>query len=336
MTTEAQGFTDRILVAGAFSSVPEIKAVAERVQRPRWSVMIPTYNCARFLGQTLESVLAQDPGTDQMQIEVVDDCSTSDDPMAVVEKIGRGRVSFFRQPVNVGPTPNFNTCLQRSVGHQVHLLHGDDYVLDGFYRLVGEVSELRPELAFFHVRSLIVNEADELDTVSPRTQELERGGSDASSLYYENPLRTPAVVVRRQFYEQWGGFDEQLVHVADWEMWVRAVTLGGGIAVNSLLAAYRSFPLNHTSQLARTGENLRDYLRLADKLAARDMPGYSLETFRARVAQAALYQADDFQLAGDVRAAEMNMTVWNDLASTRMRIRRSAQLLRQYSSRWTK
>jgi glycosyltransferase involved in cell wall biosynthesis len=41
--------------------------------RPLWSVMIPTYNCADYLRETLASVLAQDPGPEEMQIEVVDD-----------------------------------------------------------------------------------------------------------------------------------------------------------------------------------------------------------------------------------------------------------------------
>ena len=51
--------------------------VSEAVHRPLWSVMIPTFDCARFLHQTLESVLSQDPGPDVMQIEVIDDCRCS-------------------------------------------------------------------------------------------------------------------------------------------------------------------------------------------------------------------------------------------------------------------
>ena len=95
--------------------------------------MIPTYNCAKYLVKTLESVLEQDPGPEQMQIEVVDDVSTKDDPEAVVRELGKGRVQFHRQEKNVGPTPNFNTCLKRSRGYWVHILHGDDFVLPGFY-----------------------------------------------------------------------------------------------------------------------------------------------------------------------------------------------------------
>ena len=112
----------------------EIPPVSEGTNRPLWSVMIPTYHCACFLRQTLESVLSQDPGPDLMQIEVVDDGSTLDDPGAVVAAVGRGRVGFYRQPQNVGHTKNFETCLRRSRGKVVHLLHGDDYVLPGFYK----------------------------------------------------------------------------------------------------------------------------------------------------------------------------------------------------------
>jgi len=90
--------------------------------------MIPTFNCADYLRITLQSLLDQVPGPDEMQIEVVDDCSTKDDPEAVVQELGRGRVQFFRQPRNVGAIENFNTCVRRSRGHYVHLLHGDDLV----------------------------------------------------------------------------------------------------------------------------------------------------------------------------------------------------------------
>jgi glycosyltransferase involved in cell wall biosynthesis len=94
--------------------------------------MIPAHDCAGYLRETLASVLAQDPGPDQMQIEVVDDAS-SDDPRGAVDELGQGRVGFFRQPRNVGHVANFNTCLERSRGQLVHLLHGDDCVRDGFY-----------------------------------------------------------------------------------------------------------------------------------------------------------------------------------------------------------
>ena len=101
--------------------------------RPLWSVMIPVYNCAAYLPETLRSVLQQAPGPDEMQIEVIDDHSTDADVEKLVKEIGRGRIAYCRQPQNVGSVRNFETCLNRSTGHIIHLLHGDDKVRPGFY-----------------------------------------------------------------------------------------------------------------------------------------------------------------------------------------------------------
>ncbi|MEO5996733.1 MAG: glycosyltransferase, partial [Chitinophagaceae bacterium] len=73
-------------------SPPVIAALANNENRPLWSVMIPTYNCISFVKNALQSVLAQDRGVFNMQIEVIDDCSTDGDVGALVEEIGKGRV----------------------------------------------------------------------------------------------------------------------------------------------------------------------------------------------------------------------------------------------------
>src|SRR5687767_1808527 len=110
-----------------------IEPVATGAPRPRWSVMIPAYQCGAFLSDTLRSVLAQDPGPEAMQIEVIDDAS-DEDLEAIVRAVGKGRVGFHRQPSNIGHIANFADCLKRSRGEIVHLLHGDDLVLPGFYQ----------------------------------------------------------------------------------------------------------------------------------------------------------------------------------------------------------
>jgi glycosyltransferase involved in cell wall biosynthesis len=108
------------------SSVPVV------ANRPMFSVMIPTYNCARLLEETLSSVLDQQMSPELMEIIVVDDCS-NDKPEEVVDRLGAGRVSFCRHNENMGATATFNDCILRSSGHLVHILHGDDFVLPGFY-----------------------------------------------------------------------------------------------------------------------------------------------------------------------------------------------------------
>lgn len=306
---------------------PTVAPVPAGTERPLWSVMIPTWNCARYLRRTLASVLAEDPGPDRMQIEVVDDCSTADDPEDVVAELGRGRVGFHRKTRNEGPTPTFNVCLERSRGRLVHILHGDDWVLPGFHATLAAAAEEHPDVHFFSTRALVVDEHDALETVSTRVPSLERGGHDVRAFYYDNPFRTPAVVVRRSCYERAGGFDPRLVHVADWEMWVRAIRTGGGLAINEPLAAYRVFTGNHTSHMVRTGEGLRDHLRMAAGWEAAGAPDFDSARFRRWIVDTARLRMRHFAVTGDPVAARENRRLWWEIASPRDKLAHAARHL---------
>lgn len=249
-----------------------------------WSVMIPTYNCADYLKETLVSVLAQDPGTGLMQIEVVDDCSAEDDPAAVVEEVGRGRVTFYQQPRNVGHVNNFNTCLRRARGHLVHLLHGDDCVREGFYRKMqrafteqGSSSELpseaTPGVGAAFCRYISMDEESHWQTIS----QLEQAKSGVLDNWLEKiavgqRLQPPSMVVRREVYERLGGFDRRIARYGeDWEMWVRiAATYPVWYEVEPL-ALYRIRPASLSGKSVRTGENGRD-LRMVIQLNQAHLP----------------------------------------------------------------
>jgi glycosyltransferase involved in cell wall biosynthesis len=285
---------------------PPISPVPEGIQRPLWSVMIPTFNCAQYLRHTLQSVLEQDPGPEQMQIEVIDDCSTKDDPEAVVREMGRGRVAFHRKPQNSGAIANFNTCIERSRGTLVHILHGDDGVLPSFYTTVAGMAAEHPECALYATRCFFADEEGHYTAVTGRLTELESApGADTKSFFSGNPLQFAGVAVRRAFYEQQGGFLPQLVHTADWEMWARAVAHGRGIVNPSVLAMYRVFAANDTGRLMRTAENLADEERLCAVLHGRH-PELNAAELRRRIFFKALSQEERFARLGDREAVAAN------------------------------
>lgn len=241
---------------------PRIDPVPEGVHRPFWSVMIPTYNCAHYLERTLKSVLAQDPGPEEMQIEVVDDCSTKDDPEAVVREIGKGRVSFYRQPENVGPTANFNTCIRRARGYWVHILHGDDMVMPGFYSALQEAILKEPAIGAAFCRWITIDENDLWLSISPLEQQtsgiLEKW---IERIAVSQRIQCPAIVVKREVYERLGGFCNQLIHAADWEMWKRIAMHYQIWFEPQPLAFYRLHSLSDSSRLIRSGANIEDTYR---------------------------------------------------------------------------
>ena len=271
-----------------------IPQVVPDASRPLWSVMIPTFNCASYLRETLRGVLVQDRGPDAMQIEVVDDHS-ADNPQAVVQEIGRGRVIFHRQPRNVGTTLNFQACIARARGRLVHLLHGDDYVLDGFYASMERAFASRPEIGAAFCRHLFVNAQGEKLAVS----DLEQPASGIlenwlERLASEQRIMTPSIVVRREVYETLGAFDSRLICAEDWEMWVRIAAHYPVWYEVAPLAAYRMHEDSNTGRHTHAAEDIR-YTRLAIEMFTAYLPADRAESIRRRAretyALSAIHQA---------------------------------------------
>jgi glycosyltransferase involved in cell wall biosynthesis len=302
-----------------------IDPVSGDAPRPLWSVMIPTYNCAEYLRQTIQSVLAQDPGANRMQIEVLDDCSTKDDPEAVVRDVGKGRVGFYRKPKNEGAVANFNACLQRSRGQLVHILHGDDYVLPGFYEAIDSAQNLYPDIALIASRCFFVDQEGHLTGVSPRLPSLETPGRSIDDFFYETPVQCAGVVGRRSFYENNGGFRPDLPHAADTERWACAIKVGGGVVLPQVLAAYRVFPGNDTGRLMRSAENLRDREKLIEIFSSHE-PTFNRKKAMEMMLNLALYQYDRFHASGDEEAAHANLQFWCDRMPSYRRLKRMARL----------
>lgn len=92
------------------------------MQNETVSVLIPAYNAAAFLGQTLDSVLGQ--SWPQLEVIVVDDGST-DDTLAVAQRYASSRVRVVTQP-NAGASAARNHAFSLATGTYIQYLDADD------------------------------------------------------------------------------------------------------------------------------------------------------------------------------------------------------------------
>jgi glycosyltransferase involved in cell wall biosynthesis len=243
--------------------------------RPLWTVLIPTWNCAAFLEQTLASVLVQDPGADRMEIIVVDDHSTKDDPEEVVNRVGGGRVRFIRQQQNVGKVRNYESGISASRGRLIHQLHGDDRVKPGFYKEMESAFSMFPEAGAFFCQSIYINDAGEI-TGRTGIERPEVGLLDnwLPQIVVQQHIQTPSMVLRREVYETVGGFDRRLDMCEDWEMWIRTATKFQVGFIPEALAEYRISQLNTTTRTTFAGTRaavLRKVIEIADSYLPSDI-----------------------------------------------------------------
>jgi GT2 family glycosyltransferase len=247
------------------TSPPLIAALKYDVKRPLWSVMIPTYNCTSYLKEALISVLSQNIDVEDMQIEVIDDASTDEDVESLVALVGLGRVQYFRQQTNVGSLRNFETCINRSRGHLVHLLHSDDRVTTGFYKKFTRAFQDYPEAGAVFSRYAFINEnGSQTHVPPPESGEGIIPGWLLKIAEYQR-IQYASIVVRREVYEKLGGF-YGTTYGEDWEMWVRIARHYPMVYIREVLAEYRDNPKSISSDKAKAGHLISDLMQVIARI----------------------------------------------------------------------
>ncbi len=274
--------------------------------------MVPVFNAGPYLGDALRSVLAQSAPTDEMQICVVDDASTDIDVRALVESIGQGRVEYFRHPRNIGSVANFNQCLELARGQWVHLLHADDRVLPGFYSAIGDLFTRYPQAgAAFSRHRHIDSEGVEQLVTEPELQGRGLIPDWLTKLAVEQRLQYASIAVRRDVYEELGGFFG-VSFGEDWEMWLRIASRYPFAYTSETLADYRVHSASITGAKLRSGQNIEDLLWVvrttASYLPIEVRTSVEKRASKAIAAEAVRSAARLWRVGGDLVAARRQLT----------------------------
>ena len=190
------------------------------------SVVIPCYNQAHFLGEAIESVLAQ--RYTNLELIVVDDGST-DNTSEVASRYEE--VRLIRQE-NKGLAGARNRGREEARGEYVVFLDSDDRLLANAVEIGVRELEAHPECAFVSGRYRPISAEGDAYAI-PRQARVD--GDHYLALLRDNYISMPAsVMYRRWVFEEVGGFDGSVDAAADWDLYLRIA---------------RRFPIHHHGQV---------------------------------------------------------------------------------------
>ena len=94
----------------------------------KFSILIPTYNGAEVIGDTLRSILSQ--SFQNFEIIIQDDAST-DNTVEAVKALGESRITIFRNEKNLGYPGNLESLSKKGTGEIIYLMGQDDILGKG-------------------------------------------------------------------------------------------------------------------------------------------------------------------------------------------------------------
>lgn len=190
------------------------------------TVVITCFNYGAFLPESVGSVVAQEGG--QPRIVVVDDGSTDAQTLVELERLPP-QVTLLRQ-ANAGVAEARNAALRHIDTPYALVLDADDRLVADALRRLRHPLEADPALGFTYGIMRFFGTWDGVLKMPPY---------DPYRLLFRHNIGSTGLI-RRQLFEDVGGFDPAFAGYEDWEFWLHALELGWrGRRVEEVTLLYR-------------------------------------------------------------------------------------------------
>jgi glycosyltransferase involved in cell wall biosynthesis len=235
------------------------------------SVIIPTYNCAQYIVQGIESVLNQT--YKDIEILVIDDGSSDNTKELLQPYMEKGFVRYFYQK-NKGPSAARNRGIMEAEGEYLAFLDADDLWKEeklgksinfmenyGFDWICTSMIRITPKGE--EIIKRIPEDSWVLNSQTKEIKQLKNG----LFFFSDIPVHTPTIVVKKKCFEKVGIFDESFLIGEDTDLWLRFEEEGlkGGY-LDEPLTIYRY----NEKSLTKGGrvDGLKEHAKVAKKHAS--------------------------------------------------------------------
>jgi len=222
---------------------------------PKVSVIIPTYNCAGFIKEALDSAINQ--SFSDLEILVVDDGSTDNTAEVLQSYISKKIIKYFYQDKK-GVSAARNLGIRESQGELIALLDADDIWLPDKLSLQIELIEKNPDICMvftdaelFDKKGIIANSLLCVKTNQPRdgfiykiSQRRPNDGFILKDDFYNdlllgNIIVTQSVLIPKRYIQETGYFDGTLAIAEDYDLWIRLARIGQFLYLNKVTVRCR-------------------------------------------------------------------------------------------------
>lgn len=201
--------------------------------KPRVSVITPTFNRADYLPVAIESVLAQTFG--DFELIVIDDGSTDHTPELMQRYLDDPRVRYFQQP-NRGQSVARNRGVAESVGEFICFLDSDNAWVETKLAASLQAFDERPQADVVYGDYVVIDAEGRELGVNRMTR---YSGRITPMLICDNFVSMNTTMTRRRCFDEMGAFDSNDRLAEDYGLWLRFSTRYQFLYLPEVLGYYR-------------------------------------------------------------------------------------------------
>jgi hypothetical protein len=244
------------IVATEHPDIAAATAAATAFPSPAVSIIMPTWNRGKFVGAAIRSIQAQRFA--DWELIVVDDGSGDDTAEVMAAFATDGRIRYVWAP-HAGQCPARNRGLRLANGALIAYLDSDNIWYPGY--LAGAV-------AMFATHPEVDCAYGAMVTQAHGDQRILFESFDRQRLLDSNFIGMSTFIHRRALLERYGGFDEGLLSLEDWDLILRYTSHAPAYRLPFLAVRYRVVDEQRVSVVRDGAEMAQDAVRIRDKWAS--------------------------------------------------------------------
>lgn len=216
---------------------------------PKISIVIPSYNKARFIGKTLDSILEQK----YPNIEVIiQDGGSTDGTLNIINdyKLKYPKIIKIESKKDGGQLNAVNKGFDKSSGDILAFINADDCYAKITFNEIANLYNKNPGTLWFAGRGIVVNENDsEIAKLVTVYKNFLLAHSNYSSLLANNYLVQPSVFINSVAYKKYGPFIGTPDFIMEYDLWLRLGKISMPAITKKVLSRFRIEPSTKTKRM---------------------------------------------------------------------------------------
>jgi len=223
---------------------------------PKISVILTSYNHAKYIGEAIDGVLSQ--SFKDFELIIIDDKS-SDNSVEIIQKYQDPRINFIKNEINLGMCAAINLGILQAKGKYIAHICSDDiwFRNDKLQKQFDFLEEEKNSNygAVFTLPNPINEDGSELkDRTNPHCRVFYRATNRSREewlrfFFYDfNCLCFPTALVRKTCYEMLGGYDSRYSMMLDLDMWIRIALKYNIFVIQEKMISFRVGEASTSSQ----------------------------------------------------------------------------------------
>lgn len=215
---------------------------------PLVSIILPAYNCEKYIRKTIDSLLHQT--YTHFDLLIINDGST-DTTSAIIDGYTDARIQHIRNDGNKGLIYTLNRGLELAKGKYIARIDADDICLPTRLEKQVDWLEKNPKTAIVATQIIFINELDEPTGNWPLDMQCITATKIKKAMLWQSCIAHPTVLMRSEIIKQYH-YSTQQKHSEDYDLWLQVLSDGHTIEkVPEQLLQYRLHNASVTGSIHR-------------------------------------------------------------------------------------